>query len=482
MDPEELAQSIGDLQAALSRLSLAVSRSSAHDESPWELVGLLALGFLGVTLPGLSPGSLVPLPGQRLLGPRLPRLFLLVRTTALICVVAFHLPLLSLLRTGPAVLGSRVSGRKPFSRARSLLLFLLLFSTLSPLATWCFGATASLAPLATAPTQPFVPLLGHSRGQILSLTASVQFPRPECIASRLVWTSRDCRNEPRGPWFRRGPCWSPVCHPLASPRQRLAATSCAMPSSHAKARGSANSPARVSKRGGSLSEFQPGPNNHRSPEAGRTAPGRGRRRWRGRLNRQLLLDLEEDALTFMSLFHPVADSGLAESFEATAPHMIPSGPAALEKAREWTSGEHTPRLTYYSAQEDGAEPPPAPAEVAPKRVAKPKRVTTAHLADQMAHILVAQVQACQRSRRCWRPPLPKHQQAFPTLGPEPASPQLSQLAAALPAAGLGTVPKPKATGILRLPCQKALRPLPRQTPPSTSLLQSASKGRPCLCL
>ena len=39
MDPEELAQSIGDLQAALSRLSLAVSRSSAHDESPWELVG-----------------------------------------------------------------------------------------------------------------------------------------------------------------------------------------------------------------------------------------------------------------------------------------------------------------------------------------------------------------------------------------------------------------------------------------------------------
>ena len=104
----------------------------------------------------------------------------------------------------------------------------------------------------------------------------------------------------------------------------------------------------------------------------------------------LLLDLEEDALTFMSLFDPVADSGLAESFEATAPHMIPSGPAALEKAREWTSGEHTPRLTYYSAQEDGAEPPPAPAEVAPKRVAKPKRVTTAHLADQMAR-------ACERS-------------------------------------------------------------------------------------
>ena len=170
--------------------SPAPLRTTSRLGSLWALrLVLLALGFLGVTLPGLSPGSLVPLPGQHLPGPRLPRLFLLAPTTALICVVACHLPLPSLLRTGPAVLGSRVSGRKPFSRARFLLLFLLLFSTLRLLATWCFGATACLAPLATAPTQPFVPPLGHSRGQILSLTASVQFLRPECIASRLVWTS-----------------------------------------------------------------------------------------------------------------------------------------------------------------------------------------------------------------------------------------------------------------------------------------------------
>ena len=82
-----------------------------------------------------------------------------------------------------------------------------------------------------------------------------------------------------------------------------------------------------------------------------------------------------------------------------------------------------------------------------------------------------------------RPAFAEAPASFPYFGPEPASPQLSQLAAALPAAGLGTVPKPKAAGIVP-PLAMPKGPSSSASPDSSQqlALQSASKGRPCLCL
>ena len=129
-------------------------------------------------------------------------------------------------------------------------------------------------------------------------------------------------------------------------------------------------------------------------------------------------------------------------------------------------GDESGRLVYLSAQEGTEEAPVA----APKKAAKPKRVTTAQLAEQMAQVsevlpqLVAQVRALAEKQEILDKgpkPLtaPAHQQPFPKLGNAPEHERASLLlGAAVPPSGrlgaamktassaAGVNPVPKAQG------------------------------------
>ncbi|CAE7242937.1 unnamed protein product [Symbiodinium sp. CCMP2592] len=155
----------------------------------------------------------------------------------------------------------------------------------------------------------------------------------------------------------------------------------------------------------------------------------------------LLLDVEEAALRFMSLFDPVTESGLVVGFEPSAAHVLPSAEDLMRAALTWVGSDQVSALAYVTAQEEEEGVP----EVMPKRAAKPKRVTTAQLADQVQQLasvlpgLVDQVRVLTERQAALAPSPalpagPAHQQDFPKIASVAAPPPaLASLAAGLPA-------------------------------------------------
>ncbi|CAE6922416.1 unnamed protein product [Symbiodinium sp. CCMP2592] len=137
----------------------------------------------------------------------------------------------------------------------------------------------------------------------------------------------------------------------------------------------------------------------------------------------LLLDLEEAALRFMSLFDPVTESGLVVGFEPSAAHVLPSAEDLMRAALNWVGSDQASALAYVTAQEEEEGVP----EVMPKRAAKPKYSSV----DQV-RVLTERQAALAPS-----PALPAgsaHQQDFPKVASVAASPPvLASLAAGLPA-------------------------------------------------
>ena len=70
----------------------------------------------------------------------------------------------------------------------------------------------------------------------------------------------------------------------------------------------------------------------------------------------LLVDLEEAALSYMSPFDPVTESGLVVGFEPSAPHVLPAPEELLKAAVAWVGSDQVPGLAYVTAQEESAQP------------------------------------------------------------------------------------------------------------------------------
>ncbi|OLP93478.1 hypothetical protein AK812_SmicGene24595 [Symbiodinium microadriaticum] len=167
----------------------------------------------------------------------------------------------------------------------------------------------------------------------------------------------------------------------------------------------------------------------------------------------LLVDVEEGVLPYMSAFDPVTESGLVVGFEPEASHVLPASEELMRQALLWVGSDLAPGLAYVTAQEE----PEADLGAQAKRAARPKRVTTAQLAEQVNQLasllpgLVDQVrvlserQAQQQQASPGQGPGPSHQQDFPLVPQASASPAapFAALASGLPApARLGAMPKP----------------------------------------
>ena len=139
--------------------------------------------------------------------------------------------------------------------------------------------------------------------------------------------------------------------------------------------------------------------------------GRGRARIeQGTMIAVLLVDFLRDVERGMSEFDPDQELREIQPFWPDAPELMPSSAFLMQAAMEWCQSEEESRVHFYSAAEEAqplaetvpkkptpkrsSAPPGAPA----KDPAKPKRVTTAALADQVASLaqsipaLVEQVQ------------------------------------------------------------------------------------------
>ena len=107
----------------------------------------------------------------------------------------------------------------------------------------------------------------------------------------------------------------------------------------------------------------------------------------------LVVDYDNAALQFLSPYDP----GSAEPvvcFLPASPSVFPDGAILLARVRAWLQTVAGDRAAFYSAAEDpehlpeeAAQPQGVPEDAPPKAKAKPKRVTTAQLADQLGSLL-----------------------------------------------------------------------------------------------
>jgi len=97
----------------------------------------------------------------------------------------------------------------------------------------------------------------------------------------------------------------------------------------------------------------------------------------------LLVDFSEEIKMNLREFDPVTDTSPILHFWPDLPETLPLSASLLEQALDWISKESDSRVHYYSATEE----PTQPVFVQPgtkKAPLKPKKVTTAVLADQIA--------------------------------------------------------------------------------------------------
>ena len=141
------------------------------------------------------------------------------------------------------------------------------------------------------------------------------------------------------------------------------------------------------------------------------------------------MDFSEEVFSYVARYDSVTSPADASHFVADAPDLLLHYPAALQAARDWLWSEEGERLAFYSANE-GADPGPQP---------KPKRHTTAQLAEQISHLvglipaLSQQVQDISARQKAMEskasspaplagPPVPGHQRAFPVPTASPGLP------------------------------------------------------------
>ena len=105
----------------------------------------------------------------------------------------------------------------------------------------------------------------------------------------------------------------------------------------------------------------------------------------------LLVDFSELVVPLLREFDPVTDGHPIQHFLPELPETFPLSNSLLEQALEWITNETSSRVHYYSAVEEEDEVQEVPVTPRPgarrnpkAEAAKPKKVTTAVLADQLA--------------------------------------------------------------------------------------------------
>lgn len=159
----------------------------------------------------------------------------------------------------------------------------------------------------------------------------------------------------------------------------------------------------------------------------------------------LLVDFSVEIMPHLREFDPVTDTSDIQHFLQDLPETLPLSGSLLEQALDWISKESDTRVHYYSAVEDEMAPKVFVNPSAKKVPAKPKKITTAVLADQLAlltesiPVLTQQMEKLRsdharlegvvtRGPDVQKPP---HQMDFP----QPTSPSLADLAGFAKAAG-----------------------------------------------
>ena len=99
----------------------------------------------------------------------------------------------------------------------------------------------------------------------------------------------------------------------------------------------------------------------------------------------LLVDFSEEILLCLREYDPVTDGESIQHFWPELPETLPLSASLLEQALDWIAAESDTRVHYYSAAEEEEIPKKTYVEPGAKKVpVKPKKVTTATLADQLA--------------------------------------------------------------------------------------------------
>lgn len=170
----------------------------------------------------------------------------------------------------------------------------------------------------------------------------------------------------------------------------------------------------------------------------------------------LLVDFSDEVVTTIREFDPVTDTSPIQHFWPDLPETLPLSASLLEQALGWISKESDTRVHYYSAAEEETNP----TFIQPgtkKAPAKPKKLTTAALADQLATLaefipaLTTQMEQLRADQvrlegalaKGTDPPKPPHQLDFPA----PATPGKQDLQSFARAVGLP--PRTKAATPLR---------------------------------
>jgi len=98
----------------------------------------------------------------------------------------------------------------------------------------------------------------------------------------------------------------------------------------------------------------------------------------------LLVDFSEGILPNLREYDPVTDTSDIRHFLPEMQETLPSSASLLDQALEWISRESDTRVQFYSAAEDDVPSKTFVQPGAKKVPSKPKKVTTAALADQLA--------------------------------------------------------------------------------------------------
>ncbi len=98
----------------------------------------------------------------------------------------------------------------------------------------------------------------------------------------------------------------------------------------------------------------------------------------------LLVDFSEEILPELREFDPVTDIGEILHFWPEVAETLPLSASLQEQALDWIAQESDSRVHYYSAAEEADVPKPLVKPGTKKPPAKPKKLTTAVLADQIA--------------------------------------------------------------------------------------------------
>ena len=163
----------------------------------------------------------------------------------------------------------------------------------------------------------------------------------------------------------------------------------------------------------------------------------------------ILVDFNMSVFQHLKEYDPSTDTQMIQSFLDDAPQIMPMSSPLLQQALEWMTEEVSGRLQFYSAEEQVPMTPVPPT----KKETKPKRVTTAALADQISELsrtlptLVQELQALKDKQAQFEGAMaatpvqkaepPPHRQPFPVTGGQSSLQEFMKV--------VGPSPKVKAT-------------------------------------